>query len=413
MKLAQGQGAPRSEYAADPAKSRGRLFVEPASPTRTEYQRDRDRIVHSTAFRRLAHKTQVFVDEEGDHFRTRLTHTIEVAQVARSIARDLRLDEDLAEATALGHDLGHTPFGHTGEDALANCLVDHGGFDHNSHGFRIVTALERRYAEFDGLNLTAETLEALVKHNGPPLLKDGSARPGLRLSPALLAYDRTHSLRLSEFASLEGEVAAIADDIAYLSHDVDDGLRAELFTLDGLRTVPIVSDFLQEIETRYPDLERGRTIHELGRRLITRFIEDAVGEARRRAARLGEARLGGGRLGEGRLAEGRFGAAVRRDASIVAFSPGAEQQTRALRDFLFENMYRHANVRRVREQADAVVRRLFSAFVERPELMPREWRARIEIDGVHLAAGEYIAGMTDRFALNEHRRIFDASPQLR
>ena len=404
---------PRSEYAADPSKSRGRLFAEPASPTRTEYQRDRDRIVHSTAFRRLAHKTQVFVDEEGDHFRTRLTHTIEVAQVARSIARDLRLDEDLAEATALGHDLGHTPFGHTGEDALANCLADHGGFDHNSHGFRIVTALERRYAEFDGLNLTAETLEALVKHNGPPLLRDGRPRPGLRLSPALLAYDRTHSLRLSEFASLEGEVAAIADDIAYLAHDVDDGLRAELFTLDSLRAVPVVTEFLREIETRYPDLERVRTIHELGRRLITRFIEDAVGEARRRMARLGEARLGGGRLGEGRLAEGRLGAAVRRDAPIVAFSPEAGLQTRALRDFLFENMYRHADVRRVRAEADAVVRRLFAAFVQRPELMPREWQARIALDGVHVAAGEYIAGMTDRFALNEHRRIFDASPQLR
>jgi dGTPase len=409
VKVAGGQLPPRSEYAADPQKTRGRLFNEPASPTRTAFQRDRDRIVHSTAFRRLAHKTQVFVDEEGDHFRTRLTHTIEVAQVARSIARDLRLDEDLAEATALGHDLGHTPFGHTGEDALAACLADHGGFDHNSHGFRIVTALERRYAEFDGLNLTAETLEALVKHNGPLLLRNGQPRPGLRLSPAILAYDKTQGLRLSEFASLEGEVAAIADDIAYLSHDVDDGLRAELFTLDSLRSVAIVAEFLAEIEKRYPDLERVRTIHELGRRLITRFIEDAVGEAKRRIARLGEARLGGGRLGEGRLSDGM----ARRETPIVAFSKAAEEQSRALRDFLFDNMYRHASVKKVRAEADAVVRRLFEAFVAQPERMPREWQGRIALDGVHLAAGEYIAGMTDRFALNEHRRIFDASPQLR
>jgi len=383
----------KADYAADPRDSGGRLHPEPASPTRTEFQRDRDRIVHSTAFRRLAHKTQVFVNEEGDHFRTRLTHTIEVAQIARSIARDLKLDEDLAEAVALGHDLGHTPFGHTGEDALAECLADHGGFDHNSHGFRIVTALERRYAEFDGLNLTAETLEGLVKHNGPLLGADGAPRKGLRVSPAILAYDEIRSLRLDRFASLEAETAAIADDIAYLTHDVDDGLRAGLFSLSDVRGVPLVAELLEDVDSRYPGLEEGRVVHELGRRLITKFIEDVVGESRRRLAAVRDL------AGRGR--------------AFLVFSDDIEEKSRALRGFLFQNMYRHPDVRRVRERADAIVRQLFAAYVERPALMPREWRARIEADGIHVAVGEYIAGMTDRFALNEHGRIFDVTPHLR
>ena len=383
----------KADYAANPLLSRGRLHPEPASPTRTEFQRDRDRIVHATAFRRLAHKTQVFVNEEGDHFRTRLTHTIEVAQIARSIARDLRLDEDLAEAVALGHDLGHTPFGHTGEDALARCLAGHGGFDHNSHGFRIVTALERRYAEFDGLNLTAETLEGLVKHNGPLLTADGAPRAGVRVSSAILAYDKIRSLRLARFPSLEAETAAIADDIAYLTHDVDDGLRAGLFRLSDVRGVPLVAALLEQVDAKYPGLEEGRVVHELGRRLITTFIEDVVDESRRRVAATSD--LAG------------------RERAIVALSQDVDMKARALRAFLFQNMYRHPDVRRVREKADAVVRELFAAYVEQPALMPREWRARIEADGNHVAAGEYIAGMTDRFALNEHRRIFDGTPHLR
>ena len=383
----------KAAYSADPARSRGRLHLEAASPTRTEFQRDRDRIVHSTAFRRLAHKTQVFVNEEGDHFRTRLTHTIEVAQIARSIARDLRLDEDLAEAVALGHDLGHTPFGHTGEDALAECLADHGGFDHNSHGFRIVTALERRYAEFDGLNLTAEALEGLVKHNGPLLGPNGLPRKGLRVSAAILDYDMIRSLRLDLYPTLEAETAAIADDIAYLTHDVDDGLRAGLFALAEVRAVPLIGDILAEVTGRYPDLEEGRAIHELGRRLITRFIEDVVAESHLRLADTQD--LPG------------------RRRAILAFSDEIELKSRALRAFLFDHMYRHPDVKRVRARADGVVRKLFDAFVADSGLMPREWRARIEQDGIHVAAGEYIAGMTDRFALHEHRRIFDVTPHLR
>ena len=380
-------------YAADPTRSRGRLHLEAASPTRTEFQRDRDRIVHSTAFRRLAHKTQVFVNEEGDHFRTRLTHTIEVAQIARSIARDLRLDEDLAEAVALGHDLGHTPFGHTGEEALAECLADHGGFDHNSHGFRIVTALERRYAEFDGLNLTAEALEGLVKHNGPLLGPIGLPRKGQRVSAAILDYDAIRSLRLDLYPTLEAETASIADDIAYLTHDVDDGLRAGLFSLAEVRAVPLIGDILAEVTGRYPDLEDARAIHELGRRLITRFIEDVVAESHKRLADTQD--LPG------------------RRCAILAFSDEIEVKSRALRAFLFDHMYRHPDVKRVRARADGVVRKLFDALVADSGLMPREWRARIEQDGIHVAAGEYIAGMTDRFALHEHHRIFDVTPHLR
>jgi len=383
----------KATYAADPSRSSGRLHLEPASTTRSEFQRDRDRIVHSTAFRRLAHKTQVFVNEEGDHFRTRLTHTIEVAQIARSIARDLRLDEDLAEAVALGHDLGHTPFGHTGEDALAECLADHGGFDHNSHGFRIVTALERRYAEFDGLNLTAEALEGLVKHNGPLLGPNGLPRKGLRVSSAILDYDAIRPLRLDLYPTLEAETAAIADDIAYLTHDVDDGLRAGLFALADVRAVPLIGDILAEVYGRYPDLEDARAIHELGRRLITLFIEDVVAESHVRLAETAD--LPG------------------RQRAILAFSDEIDMKSRALRTFLFDHMYRHPDVKRVRARADGVVRKLFDAFVADPSKMPREWRARIEQDGIHVAAGEYIAGMTDRFALHEHRRIFDVTPHLR
>ncbi len=286
--------AGRAPYAADPARSRGRLYAEPPSPTRGDFQRDRDRIIHSTAFRRLAHKTQVFVYYEGDHFRTRLTHTIEVAQLARALAKALGLDEELAEAVALGHDLGHTPFGHTGEDALDACMAAHGGFDHNSHGLRLVTELERRYADFDGLNLTQETIEGLVKHNGP--LIDAEGRPLDRyrergVPEAILAYDRRQSLALAEFASLEAQAAAIADDIAYDAHDIDDGLRAGLFDLEAIRAVPFVAALLDEIAKLHPGLERGRVVHELVRRVITRFIEDAIAESRARIAVSGVASL--------------------------------------------------------------------------------------------------------------------------
>jgi dGTPase len=391
----------RAPYAADPEASRGRLHPEPPSPTRTPFQRDRDRIVHSTAFRRLAHKTQVFVDHEGDHFRTRLTHTIEVAQIARALARALGLDDDLAEAIALGHDLGHTPFGHTGEEALDACMRDFGGFEHNGHGLRLVTELERRYADFDGLNLCEETLEGLVKHNGP--LIDLEGQPLERycergVPAAILDYDRRHPLELHTFASLEAQAAAIADDIAYNAHDIDDGLRAGLFGLDEIRPVSFVGALLEEIDRWRPNLELPRAIHELSRRLITRFIEDAIDESRRRIA------------GSGVASAREVREAGR---ALIGFSPQMGEADREIKQFLFARMYRHPEVKRVREKADTIVRALFGVYVEAPDAMPREWAARAgEAEGPR-AAADYIAGMTDRFALGEYRRLFDPDANLR
>jgi dGTPase len=391
----------RAPYAADSALSRGRLVEEPASPTRSEFQRDRDRIIHSSAFRRLAHKTQVFVYDEGDHFRTRLTHTIEVAQVARALARALGLDDDLAEAVALGHDLGHTPFGHTGEDALDACMADHGGFDHNSHGLRLVTELECRYADFDGLNLTYETLTGLVKHNGP--LVDAAGAPLERhrrreVPAAILRYDRVQPLDLASFASLEAQAAALADDIAYDAHDIDDGLRAGLFGLAEIREIPCVAGILGEVDDLHPGLEPARAIHELTRRIITRFIEDAIAESRARIAAAGV----------------RSSAEVASAGQpLVGFSPATVGADRDIKAFLFAHMYRHPGVMRVREKADAVVRRLFAAYTTDARALPPEWAARARLGGVAQAASDYIAGMTDRFAINEHRRLFDEAPELR
>ena len=279
----------RAPYASDPQGSRGRLYLEPPSPTRSEFQRDRDRIIHSSAFRRLKHKTQVFVYHEGDHFRTRLTHTIEVSQIARALARSLGLDEDLAEALALSHDLGHTPFGHTGEDVLEARMAAFGGFDHNAQALRIVTRLERRYADYDGLNLTWETLEGLVKHNGP--LLDSTGNPTSRYAArgvplAILEYNARQDLELATYASGEAQAAAVADDIAYNAHDIDDGLRAGLFDIEALREVAFVDELLQEVDRRHPGLDLSRRIHELVRRVITRFVEDVVSEGERRLAAL-------------------------------------------------------------------------------------------------------------------------------
>jgi dGTPase len=394
--------AARAPYAADPARAAGRLIVEPPSATRTEFQRDRDRIVHSTAFRRLAHKTQVFVYHDGDHFRTRLTHTIEVAQIARALARALRLDDDLAEAVALGHDLGHTPFGHTGEDALDACMAEHGGFDHNAHAFRIVTELERRYAAFDGLNLTQPTLAGLVKHNGP--LLDASGAPAERyrargVPASILRYDRLQRLDLSLHASLEAQAAAIADDIAYDAHDIDDGLRAGLFTLRDIRAaVPFAETLLGEIDDLHPGLEEPRVIHELTRRVITRFIEDAIGESRRRIA-------------ESKVDSPEAVAAAGR--TLVGLSAAIEAADRDVKAFLFAHMYRHGEVLRVRERADAIVRRLFKAYVTDPSAMPPDWAAKACQGERARAVADYIAGMTDRFAIAEHGRLFDGPSDLR
>jgi dGTPase len=345
----------------------------------------------------------VFVDHEGDHFRTRLTHTIEVAQLARALAKALALDQELAEAVALGHDLGHTPFGHTGEDALDACMAAHGGFDHNSQALRIVTELERRYADFDGLNLTQETLEGLVKHNGPLLDAEGRPLEGVRergLPEAILAYDRRRSLDLALFASLEAQAAAIADDIAYDAHDVDDGLRAGLFDLGAIRTVPFVAALLDEIAALHPGLERGRVVHELVRRIITRFVEDAIAESRARIAASGVA---------------SFEDVRRADQALIGLSPALRQADRDMKTFLFAHMYRHPEVKRVRKKADAIVRRLFRAYGDDPTAMPADWAAKAGEDesGRARAVADYIAGMTDRFALGEYRRLFDPAADLR
>jgi dGTPase len=389
-------------YAADAACSPGRLVAEPLSPTRTEFQRDRDRIVHSNAFRRLAHKTQVFVHHEGDHFRTRLTHTIEVAQIARALARALKLDDDLAEAVALGHDLGHTPFGHTGEDALDECMADHGGFDHNSHGLRIVTELERRYAEFDGLNLTQPTLSGLVKHNGPLIDASGALSERYRkrgIPDAILQYDRQQALDLGRQPSLEAQAAAVADDVAYDAHDIDDGLRAGLFTLADIRAyVPFAEALLREIDDRYPQLEEPRVIHELTRRAITRFIEDVIRES-------------GRRISEAKVDSPEAVAAAARP--LVGLSPAMRAADQDVKAFLFARMYRHPSVQRVRDQADAIVRQLFEIYLTDPSTMPSNWAAKAGQGERARAVADYIAGMTDRFAIHEHARLFDGSPELR
>jgi dGTPase len=394
---------PRAAFAADPDQSRGRLVQEPASATRTPFQRDRDRIIHSTAFRRLAHKTQVFVPHEGDHYRTRLTHTIEVAQIARSLARALALDDDLAEALALAHDLGHTPFGHTGEEALDACMAPYGGFDHNAHALRIVTSLERRYAEFDGLNLTWETLEGLVKHNGPLLAPDGrpTARYARRGIPREIAeYDRLHPLDLDSHAGAEAQVAALADDIAYDAHDIDDGLRAGLFDLAALREVDFLRALLDEIERRHPHLETARVVHELGRRVITRFVEDAIGESQARLARTFPADARALRwAGE----------------PLIGFSAGMASADAAIKAFLYPRMYRHPKVVAERRVADRVLRACFARFMQDPAALPAEWAAAAEggEESRARAVADYIAGMTDRYALKQFEALFDEVPELR
>jgi dGTPase len=378
-------------YASKAEESRGRLHPEPEHSTRSPFQRDRDRIVHSTAFRRLTHKTQVFVYHEGDHYRTRLTHSLEVAQIARTISRALGLDEDLAETLALAHDLGHTPFGHAGEEALNAAMARFGGFSHNDQTLRILTRLERRYAEFDGLNLTWEALEGTVKHNGP-LRRAGIEQP---VPPTIAEYNTCHSLELDTYPSAEAQVAALADDIAYNNHDIDDGLRAGLFAVADLADVPFVGPVFHGVESQYPGLEEPRLIHESIRRLVDRMVGDLIGETQRRLAStlvrsVDEVRA--------------------LDAPIVGFSDEMRRNDRALKEFLLERMYRHYRVNRMSSKAHRVVHDLFALYLAEPQCLPREWG--------HLAAGQdeprtarvaadYLAGMTDRFALDEHHRLFD------
>jgi len=379
-------------YACAPEASRGRLHPEAESATRTPFQRDRDRIIHSRAFRRLQYKTQVFVYNEGDHYRTRLTHSVEVAQVARSVARALGLCEDLAETLALAHDLGHAPFGHAGEDALADAMERFGGFDHNDHTFRILTKLERRYAEFDGLNLTWETLEGTVKHNGPLA---GGAGEDRAVPPTIAEYDSRCPLDLSTFAGAEAQVAALADDIAYHSHDIDDGLRAGLFSVDDLHAVPLVGAVFREVAERYPGIEQSRLVHESIRRLIDRLVTDLVEETRRRIDQFGVASVEDVRT-------------LRQP--LVAFSTQIAASNGNLKAFLFERMYRHYKVNRMTSKARRIVQDLFELFLSEPQCLPTEWQPATDGPGGAATArivADYIAGMTDRFALDEHHRLFD------
>jgi dGTPase len=358
---------------------------------RSPFQRDRDRIVHSTAFRRLTHKTQVFVYHEGDHYRTRLTHTLEVAQIARTISRALGLDEDLAETLALAHDLGHTPFGHAGEEALNAEMARFGGFSHNDQTLRILTRLERRYAEFDGLNLTWESLEGTVKHNGP-LRGAGIERP---VPSTIAEYDRCHPLALDTFPSAEAQVAALADDIAYNNHDIDDGLRAGLFAVADLTDLPLVGPIFRSVMSHYAGIEEARVIHESIRRVIDRMVDDLIGETRRR------------------LADSKVGSAdeVRAlPAPVAGFSDEMQRNDGTLKEFLLERMYRHYRVNRMSSKARRVVHDLFALYLAEPQCLPREWRelAAGPDDGqTARVAADYLAGMTDRFALGEHHRLFD------
>jgi dGTPase len=372
-------------HATKAGESRGRFYPEPESATRTCYSRDRDRIIHSTAFRRLKHKTQVFVQHEGDYYRTRLTHSLEVAQIARSLARVLALDEDLAEAIALSHDLGHTPFGHAGEEALNEATRAFGGFDHNAHALKLVTALEHRYARFDGLNLTWETLEGLVKHNGP--LSGGP------VADPIAAFDARWPLELSTWPGLEAQIAALADDIAYVNHDIDDGLRAGLFSIRDLGDAPLAGAYAGEVHDAYGDLELSRFIGEIVHRLMGALIADLLSETRRRIADANPASAAAVRAHTGPLA---------------AFSAAMAAEIAALKAFLFERMYRHPRVMESVGKAKRVVAELFASLSADPALLPPDWAAACGVPGDGATAAvvrDYIAGMTDRFALEEHAKI--------
>jgi dGTPase len=383
-----------ASYACQPEASRGRLFFESPSSFRSQFQRDRDRIIHSSAFRRLKHKTQVFVEHEGDYYRTRLTHTIEVAQVARTVAGVLGLNTDLAEAIALAHDLGHTPFGHTGEDAMERLMAPYGGFDHNAQALRIVTRLERHYAGFDGLNLSWETLEGIAKHNGPLLGPNADAKHAGPLPYALAEVNAGWDLELHTYASAEAQVAAIADDIAYSHHDLHDGLRSGLFDEADLMELPVSGPAFAEVDRLYPGLERMRRRHEALRRVFGRMVEDVIAVAR------------------GRLDAARPGSAedIRSlGIPVIRFSKPLFQDLKSVGSFLFTRMYRAPSVVAMRAEVTEVVNGLFAAYLSRPELLPVEWHSEIAqaADQTALAriVADYVAGMTDRFALQEGRRL--------
>ncbi len=390
--LRPGDRAP-APYAAGGVVSRGRYHPESECGARSPFQRDRDRVLHSTAFRRLTYKTQVFLPHEGDHFRTRLTHSLEVAQIARTIARQLRLDEDLAETIALAHDLGHSPFGHAGERAIDTQMRPFGGFDHNAQSLRVVTTLERKYLAFDGLNLAWETLEGLAKHNGP--VPAGSA-----VAKVERHIDAWCSLKLEQWPSAEAQVASLADDIAYLSHDVDDGLRAGLLDFDKLAGVPLAGAIANEVRGLADGNETGRAIYEVTRRMITAMVGDVVTESRRRLTA---------------LAPGSPDDIRAAGHAVIAFSDGMTLDLAHLKNFLFAAVYHHRRVLDVMEKAENVVRDLFQKYYSDPATLPSGWReAQRGLDDRHRArvACDYLAGQTDRYALAEHRRLFDATPEL-
>lgn len=381
---------PLAIYACRPDQSAGRIYDEPESKTRTCFQRDRDRIIHCSAFRRLKYKTQVFVYHEGDHYRTRLTHTLEVSQIARSLARALLVNEDLAETVALAHDLGHTPFAHVGEDVLVECMKDVGGFEHNDQSLRVVTYLENKYPKWRGLNLTWETLEGIVKHNGPIESKD--------LPVTLKSVQEQTDLRLDTYASVEAQAAAIADDIAYNNHDVQDGIKAGLFTLQDAEGVPILDEVIARTRAEYPDISEDILVHEVIREMIGEMVVDVIEESEKRLRELKpqgpeDIRMAG--------------------RQMVAFSPEMFEKVEKLRAFLWDKMYRHYRVRRMRLKVSKVVEDLYNAFTDQYELLPQNWHERVEIMGGKTdkiararVVADYIAGMTDRYAIKEHERLF-------
>ena len=362
-------------YAADPAASRGRQFDESPASGRTEFQRDRDRIIHSTAFRRLEYKTQVFVNHEGDLFRTRLTHSLEVAQIGRSIARNLGLNEDLVEAISLAHDLGHTPFGHAGQDSLNECMKEFGGFEHNLQSLRVVDHLEQRYGAFDGLNLSFETREGILKH--------------CSLDNARKLGDVGERFLKKQRPSLEAQIANLADEIAYNNHDVDDGLRSELITLEQLSSVGIFARHLEQVRLQFPALTDRRLIHETVRRMINTLVSDLTEQSRKL------------------IAEHRPGSIddVRMAPPLIAFSGVIREQQQELKTFLRRQLYQHYRVARMSNKARRIVRELFEAFLGDARLLPPEFQSRAQADPPR-AIADYVAGMTDRYAIREHRRLF-------
>jgi len=391
---------PLAVYACRPDITKGRIYEENESATRSPFQRDRDRIIHASAFRRLKYKTQVFVYHEGDHFRTRLSHTLEVAQIARSIARALYVNEDLAEGVALAHDLGHTPFAHIGEEYLSECMEPYGGFEHNDQSLRVLTKLERKYPGWSGLNLTWETLEGVVKHNGPVILKDGEKLP------ATLSVIQTQTdLMLNTYASLEAQVAAIADDIAYNNHDVEDGLRANMFRLKELEELALMGPIIEKVRAEWPDISEHYIIQESIREMIGTMVTDVLEETKHRLSELDPQSPEDIRMA---------------DRQMVAFSPAMYTKVEELRAFLLKRMYRHFTVNRIWTKVERMIPELFNAFMKQYKLLPDHWQQRVEeagglIDNIAQAriVCDYIAGMTDRYAIREHERLFDLYRDLR